>query len=177
MEIHSEILSEFSFKIFLEINLDIFETSLETKLETWLSMVVITKLLVWFYLIQFDSESFSLRKVLRMRILNWFLWCPGLEYLNYLKYQNRIKIVSGLRNDKTKKLFNQTKKLGKVKLAKKVLFQNDEMNRIGPIATFYERFRSKVRPGIRGLRRTATDFFDFDDRKLNFETEEIFSNV
>ena len=61
MEIHSEILSEFSFEIFLEINLDIFETSLETKLETWLSMVVITKLLVWFYLIQFDSESFSLR--------------------------------------------------------------------------------------------------------------------
>ena len=61
MEIHSEILSEFSFKIFLEKNLDIFETSLETKLETWLSMVVITKLLVWFYLIQFDSESFSLR--------------------------------------------------------------------------------------------------------------------
>ena len=51
----------FHLHFFLEIKLEIYETSLETKLETWLSMVVITKLLVWFYLIQFDSESFSLR--------------------------------------------------------------------------------------------------------------------
>ena len=119
MEIHSEIPSEFTFEIFLEINLEIFETSLETKLETWLSMVVITKLLVWFYLIQFDSESFCLRSFENENFELVFMVLPGLN--TWIIWNTKIASKSFPASEMTKlrKCSTRQKKLGKVEKAKK----------------------------------------------------------
>ena len=103
-------------------------------------MVVITKLLVWFYLILFDSESFSLRSFENENFELVFMVLPGLN--TWIIWNTKIASKSFPASEMTKlrKCSTRQKNLGKSNRRKKVytLEWRHEPNEIEPIGTVCE---------------------------------------